>query len=70
MTLLSCCHCGLCCIEIPCQLAQVFFKIGENTQCPALEETDGLFYCGLIRNTTKYVSELVGGEDRKVKVVK
>ena len=63
--LVDCNHCGECCLSITCQVAQVFFKIGEGTLCPALEQEDGLYFCGLIRNTKKYVKDLVGNEEWK-----
>ena len=61
----TCNHCGQCCLSISCQLSQVLFKVTEDTYCPALEIQDGYYYCGLIQNTAKYVSELVGQEEWK-----
>lgn len=61
----SCTHCGQCCLSIACQLGQVLFKMKEVVLCPALEEDNGLYYCGLISNTSKYVNDLVGNEEWK-----
>lgn len=66
----SCNHCGQCCLAISCQISQILFYIGENDRCPAIEEQEGLYYCGLIQNTSKYVTELVGGEEWKAKFLK
>ena len=61
----DCLHCGQCCLSIACQVAQVFFKIDEDTLCPALEQENGYYFCGLIRNPRKYVDALVGQEEWK-----
>ena len=61
----DCSHCGICCLSITCQVAQVFFKISEEALCPALEQETRLYYCGLIRNSHKYVDNLVGTEEWK-----
>ena len=43
----------------------MFFRIEETIFCPALEQESGLYYCGLIRNPSKYVNYLVGNEEWK-----
>jgi len=62
-----CSHCGECCLAITCALGQAMFLIDENNVCPAIEiGEDGLYYCGLISNTAKYVTGLVGTDQWKV----
>jgi hypothetical protein len=51
-----CNGCGYCCMEEPCQVAESVLHIDPtvNKPCPALEWQDGRFYCGLIRNMSRY----------------
>jgi hypothetical protein len=62
-----CSHCGECCLAVTCALGQALFLIGENDVCPAIEkEEKGLYYCGLICDTAKFISGLVGTEQWKI----
>ena len=59
----ECKHCGKCCLSgIPCIFGQVLFDITDNNPmpCPACENGDGLYWCGLIKNPTKWFPPLVG----------
>jgi hypothetical protein len=63
-----CVHCGKCCLSgVPCIIGQVLFNITvDNPQpCPACVEIEGLYWCDLIRNPTKWFSVWVGNEKWK-----
>jgi len=61
-----CIHCGECCLAVTCALGQTLFLIGDDDVCPAIEEEAGLYYCGLVTDTAKFVSGLVGTDQWKV----
>ena len=64
----NCIHCGKCCLSgIPCTFGQILFSITDNNPmpCPACEKDGELYWCGLIRNSTKWLTPLVGGEKWK-----
>lgn len=49
----ACNSCGRCCIASQCPLSTMFF--GEQYLCPALEQTETGFGCGLIRAPGEYL---------------
>lgn len=52
-----CNGCGLCCISTPCNLALVNIDAAlPGMRCPALELEGGRFWCGMVRNPSRYVS--------------
>lgn len=48
-----CKRCGDCCSKIPCGIGFVIF--GDQRPCPALENENGVFSCGLVINASKYI---------------
>jgi hypothetical protein len=68
----ECTHCGTCCLSgIPCLIGQMLFDISEvNPQiCPACQNEDGLYWCGLIRNPVEYFSVWVGDKEWKCRTM-
>jgi len=63
---MDCTHCGQCCLSTTCALGQVIFLVKEDEICPAIEIEEGLYHCGLVCNTSYYVSKLVGNEKWKI----
>lgn len=49
-----CNGCGLCCLAVPCPIAEELLSVSVGS-CPALEYEDGRFWCGLIRNAHKHL---------------
>ena len=54
-----CNGCGMCCLAVPCVLAEEFIGAKEGP-CPALEWDDGRYWCGLLRNAHKHIPGLEG----------
>lgn len=50
----ACNGCGYCCSEEPCRLAQEFLHCTKGP-CIALEQVDGKYSCGLVRNPLGYL---------------
>ncbi len=68
----SCIHCGRCCASgNPCSFGRILFDITENNlqSCPALEETDGLYWCGIIKNPSIYLVGMVGNVKWKLEAM-
>ena len=49
-----CIHCGSCCRSEICYHGVLFLNT-LTPPCPALEKKNGVYVCGLIVNTSKYV---------------
>lgn len=49
-----CNGCGECCKEEACDLSIDFLK-SKKAPCIALEAEDGRYWCGLVRNPSKYL---------------
>ena len=49
-----CNGCGLCCLMVPCPVADHFLNVSTGS-CPALEFEDGRYWCGILRNAHKHI---------------
>lgn len=68
----ECNHCGRCCASgIPCGFGQVVFDITERNpqRCPALEKSNDLHWCGIIKNPADYLQGMVGSEQWKLEAM-
>jgi hypothetical protein len=53
-----CNGCGMCCIAEPCSLAVE--ALGEHEgPCKLLEQADGRYYCGLLRNAPAQLQPVI-----------
>ncbi len=57
-----CNGCGVCCAEEPCHVIRDFAHVTEGP-CPAMEWEAGRFYCGLIRQPSKYLGTVPEGDN-------
>jgi hypothetical protein len=56
----ACNGCGKCCMDQVCPLGRHFFGFPDwNGPCPALEERDGKYQCGLVVNISHWAPFMV-----------
>ena len=55
----SCNQCGACCKKEVCLIGKVILGT-IKTPCPALVKKEGIYWCGLITDTQKYVFPQLG----------
>lgn len=52
-----CNGCGFCCAAVRCPIAITLIGDGP-APCPAMEFEDGRFWCGIVRNASRYVEPI------------
>lgn len=49
-----CNRCGVCCISVPCPIAEEAFDLAPFDRCPALERGALQYSCGLVTRPSRY----------------
>lgn len=57
-----CNGCGLCCKMERCAIADMLIGEGPGP-CPALEFEEGRYWCGIVRNASRYTDQVEPAKD-------